>query len=83
MARGVHGTPVAVQRSVSGASLDQTLRVSQPWAASLVSDTRREIERLKAVVAETDLLLAHSRALQVGRGRWATNQQQQGPLSNA
>ena len=30
---------------------------------SLVSDTRREIERLKAVVAETNLLLAHSRAL--------------------
>jgi len=31
--------------------------------SSLVSDTRREIERLKAVVAETNLLLAHSRAL--------------------
>jgi len=31
--------------------------------SSLVSDTRREIERLKAVLAETNLLLAHSRAL--------------------
>jgi hypothetical protein len=30
---------------------------------SLVSDTRREIERLKAVMAETNLLVAHSRAL--------------------
>jgi len=32
-------------------------------ASALISDTRREIERLKAVVAETNLLLAHSRAL--------------------
>jgi len=31
--------------------------------SSLVSDTRCEIERLKAVIAETNLLLAHSRAL--------------------
>ena len=32
-------------------------------ASALISDTRREIERLKAVVEETNLLLAHSRAL--------------------
>ena len=31
--------------------------------SSLVSESRREIERLKAVMAETNLLLAHSRAL--------------------
>jgi hypothetical protein len=29
--------------------------------SALILDTQREIERLKAVVAETNLLLAHSR----------------------
>lgn len=55
------------RRSTSGARRLAVQLSEKPLksssASALISDTRREIERLKAVVAETNLLLAHSRAL--------------------
>jgi len=73
------GTPTAVQRSVLGTPLDQAGSnpsafenlgrppscgaIQENPVKALILDTQREIERLKTVVAETNLLLAHSRAV--------------------